>query len=63
VAGNVEWRTPEEIFAICSEAWGPIGLDAAASHDNVDELDFWTRRAGAGVILAKDTLCPFSGPP
>ena len=34
MAGNVEWRTPEEIFAICSEAWGPIGLDAAASHDN-----------------------------
>jgi phage N-6-adenine-methyltransferase len=29
--GNPDWETPDEFFNKCSEAFGPFGIDAAAS--------------------------------
>jgi phage N-6-adenine-methyltransferase len=32
--GNGNWETPPEFFERCDEAWGPFGLDAAATIGN-----------------------------
>jgi phage N-6-adenine-methyltransferase len=32
--GNLDWETPDEFFNKCSEAFGPFGIDAAASKNN-----------------------------
>ena len=32
--GNENWETPDYFFKRCEEAWGPFGLDAAATIEN-----------------------------
>lgn len=29
-----DWRTPETLFRVCSERWGPFDMDVAASEKN-----------------------------
>ena len=38
--GNPNWSTPRSFFERVSAAWGPFGLDAAASKAN-KKCDFW----------------------
>ena len=38
--GNGAWSTPQPFFERVSRAWGPFGLDAAASKAN-KKCDFW----------------------
>lgn len=56
--GNENWETPNYFFERCEAAWGPFGMDAAASDDN-SKCDYWITEEENALDLEWEKDHPF----